>query len=134
MQANKRRDTRIELAVRSALHKMGLRFRVDYAPIKAGNRADIVFTRKRIAVFLDGCFWHGCPTHHVPPKSNMDYWIPKIRTNMERDLFVNDQLTSHGWTVLRYWSHEGIDDIVASIAAIVLNQPTSQNAMPINRE
>lgn len=86
MKANRRRDTKPELRIRSALHRSGLRFRVDTAPL-AGvrRRADIVLTRVHVAVFIDGCFWHGCPEHFIPPKTNADYWRQKIQRNRDRD-------------------------------------------------
>ncbi|MBX3068791.1 MAG: very short patch repair endonuclease [Cryobacterium sp.] len=119
MQSNRRRDTKLELKVRSALHKDGLRFRVDYPPFTRGHRADIVFTRVRIAVFLDGCFWHGCPLHYIPPKTNPGYWIPKIRGNSNRDRAITEELQNAGWIVLRYWEHEDLDQVVRQISAEV---------------
>ncbi|MGP5920750.1 very short patch repair endonuclease, partial [Brachybacterium alimentarium] len=87
MRANRRRDTGIELAIRRRLHARGLRFRVDYAADRTDRRrrADIVFTRVRVAIFIDGCFWHGCPEHYVEPKKNRDYRLPKIERNKARD-------------------------------------------------
>src|SRR5699024_4487195 len=110
MRANKRKETRPELALRSRLHARGLRFRVDFAPLNGTRRrADVVFTRARIAVFVDGCFWHGCPDHFVAPKSNADYWREKIQTNVERDRDTDHKLLAAGWTVLRLWEHEELD-------------------------
>lgn len=107
MLANKRRDTSTEMAVRRALHSRGLRYRVDYAPIPGlRRRADIVFTRARIAVFIDGCFWHGCPVHGTTPKRNADYWGPKLAANVERDRDTDRRLEAAGWHVLRFWEHE----------------------------
>lgn len=107
MVANKSRDTKPELRLRSQLHRRGLRFRVDIAPVKGTRRrADVVFTRTRIAVFVDGCFWHGCPDHFIEPKSNADYWRNKILTNVERDRDTDRKLLAAGWTVLRFWEHE----------------------------
>ena len=107
MLANKRRDTSTEMVVRRALHSRGLRYRVDYAPIPGlRRRADIVFTRARIAVFIDGCFWHGCPVHGTAPKRNADYWEPKLVANVERDRDTDQRLENAGWHVLRFWEHE----------------------------
>lgn len=107
MKANRRRDTRPELRIRRILHSRGLRYRTDYAPGEdRRRRADIVFTRARIAVFVDGCFWHGCPEHFIPPKSNPEYWGPKIETNRRRDAETTAQLHEAGWTVMRFWEHE----------------------------
>lgn len=116
MLGNRARDTKPELAVRRALHELGYRYRVDFRPTPASrSRADIVFTRRRIAVFLDGCFWHSCPEHATVPQANADYWIPKLRRNAERDQEVSALLKSLGWTVLRFWEHQPTGQIVQSI-------------------
>jgi DNA mismatch endonuclease (patch repair protein) len=116
MLANKRRDTSIELAVRSRLHGIGLRYRVDYPPVPGlRRRADIVFTRARLAIFIDGCFWHGCPKHGTSPKRNAAYWGPKIANNIARDTDTNDRLRAAGWKVVRFWEHESLESIVTSI-------------------
>lgn len=120
MLANRRRDTSIELAVRRRLHSWGLRYRVDYPPLSGvRRRADIVFTRAKLAVFIDGCFWHQCPIHGVLPKQNASYWSPKLSANVARDANTNDMLTSAGWTVLRFWEHEDPDYVAAEIMAAV---------------
>lgn len=107
MRANRGRDTQPELAVRRILHAKGLRYRVDVRPDPTiRRRADIVFRRKRVAVFIDGCYWHGCPDHFVMPKSNTDYWSQKIGRNRERDAETTQALTECGWKVLRFWEHE----------------------------
>lgn len=107
MQAIRRTDTKPEMAVRRLLHAAGKRYRVDYAPEPAlRRRADIVFTRQRIAVFIDGCFWHGCPEHFRSPSANQDYWTPKLARNRERDVDTTARLESGGWTVMRFWEHE----------------------------
>lgn len=117
MQAQKTTGTRIELKIRRALHALGYRYRVNYRPLPNHKfRGDIVWSRRRLVVFLDGCFWHGCPTHGTTPKSNTDWWRNKIRGNRERDRRVDDILQQHGWTVLRFWEHDDIDGIVRSIA------------------
>ena len=106
---------------------MGLRYRVDY-PADTGDRrrrVDIVFTRARVAVFIDGCFWHGCPTHFVEPKNNADYWRPKIQRNRERDLESTARLESAGWTVLRFWEHEDPGGAAELIRATVLSAPSN---------
>lgn len=115
MQSNHGRDTSPELAVRRLLHAAGLRYRVDFAPLGGRRRADIVFTRKRIAVFIDGCFWHGCPIHATRPKANADYWVPKLERNIERDHETTTTLESAGWTVLRFWEHEMPTDVAEAI-------------------
>jgi DNA mismatch endonuclease (patch repair protein) len=105
---NRKRDTRPEVALRAALHRRGLRFRKDYLIEANGIRlvADIVFTRLRVAVFLDGCFWHGCGLHQRVPRRNAEYWIPKLEGNVARDRRVDDALSTAGWTVRRVWEHE----------------------------
>ena len=97
--ANKRTGTKCEVALRSALHRMGLRFRKDLLLRVGGLRVhpDVVFTRARVAVFVDGCFWHGCPTHATKPKSNQGYWGPKLAANEARDRRVNAALGAAGW-------------------------------------
>lgn len=117
MLANKRRDTTTELAVRRLLHARGLRYRVDYAPVPGlRRRADIVFTRARLAIFIDGCFWHGCPIHATSPKRNSDYWGPKLAANVARDADTNARLEGAGWRVLRFWEHEAPTAVVDRIA------------------
>ena len=121
MQANRSRDTGPELAVRSILHARGLRYRVALAPLKElRRRADIVFTSRRIAVFIDGCFWHGCPEHGRRSfNHNADYWPGKIAGNVARDAETTARLTEAGWTVLRFWEHESADSVATSIEQVV---------------
>lgn len=129
MRGNRRRDTSLELVVRRALHAAGFRYRVDYPPI-AGlrSRADIVFTRLRIAVYLDGCFWHRCPQHGTTPRANADYWVPKLARNQERDAAATKVLTEAGWIVLRFWEHEEPASVVDHIAAVATSAPTGRDA------
>ncbi len=95
---------------------MGLRYRVHSRPITSLQRtADLVFPRQRIAVFIDGCFWHGCPEHHRQPAANADYWIAKIGRNRSRDLATDAALEEHGWKSLRFWSHENPQDVAELI-------------------
>ena len=112
MRGNRRRDTRPERALRSALHARGLRFRVDL-PLRLPEgrpvRPDVVFTRHRVAVFVDGCFWHGCPAHGNTPRANADYWVAKIERNRARDRRVDAGLLQVGWSSLRVWEHEPVD-------------------------
>ncbi|MFJ6113684.1 very short patch repair endonuclease [Agrococcus sediminis] len=117
MRANVRRDTKPEIAVRRLLHAAGLRYRVDVAPLSSDKRrrADIVFTRKKIAMFIDGCFWHGCPQHFVLPKANADYWKPKIARNRERDSETTARLEEEGWLALRFWEHEEPADVARRV-------------------
>jgi DNA mismatch endonuclease (patch repair protein) len=108
MQANRRVDTRPELRLRSALHRLGLRFRTDL-PLSLPElrvRPDVVFTRHHLAVFLDGCFWHSCPEHGATPKANSAYWTAKLERNRRRDARVAAALETAGWKVVRVWEHE----------------------------
>ena len=90
------------------LHRNGLRFRKDYTIRLSDGRAvhaDIAFTRPRVAVFVDGCFWHSCPEHGTIPKSNQEYWVPKLKQNVDRDRTIDRELRAAGWRVLRFWEH-----------------------------
>lgn len=116
MRSNRGRDTSLELRVRRELHRRGHRYRVDFAPLPGlRSRADIVFTRTRLAVYLDGCFWHGCPEHGVSPAANPDYWIPKLARNKERDAHATAALQDAGWIALRFWEHESTTLVVDRI-------------------
>lgn len=121
MQAIRSRDTRPEMAIRRALHRLGLRYRVAIAPEPSlRRRADIVFTKARVAVFIDGCFWHGCPTHGRKRfNHNVDYWPAKIKTNMARDRDTTEQLRQAGWTVMRFWEHEEEKKVVEAICCTI---------------
>lgn len=112
MQANRNRDTKPELRLRRLLHAQGFRYRVCHKPLP-GSRltADIVFTRSKVVVFLDGCFWHGCPEHFKLPKRNADYWRSKIGRNRNRDALFDQQLATEGWTVVRAWEHEDLESV-----------------------
>ena len=108
MRSNRRSDTKPEVALRSLLHRTGLRFRKDF-PIRLSGggvvHADIAFTRSKVAVFVDGCFWHCCPVHGTIPKSNQEYWVPKLKQNVDRDRMKDRELLIAGWRVLRFWEH-----------------------------
>jgi DNA mismatch endonuclease (patch repair protein) len=121
MKGNKGRDTVPEIAVRSALHSTGLRFRKNVRPMKALRcTADIVFPTERVAVFIDGCFWHSCPEHGRVPGKNRSYWSEKLERNVARDARNTAALAAAGWTVLRYWEHERIEQVVGDIRGRVL--------------
>jgi len=111
MRGNRRRDTSPELRLRKLLHAQGLRFRVDLVILTRSRRVrpDIVFPRQRVVVFVDGCFWHGCPEHLVRSRSNRDYWDAKLARNLSRDHADNEALNRDGWTVVRVWGHETAD-------------------------
>jgi DNA mismatch endonuclease (patch repair protein) len=107
MQRTGRRDTAAELAVRSELHRRGLRYFVDRRVVAGTRRrVDIVFPRRSVAVLVDGCFWHSCPIHRTVPKANRDWWVAKLAANEARDRATDAQLEAAGWTVLRFWEHE----------------------------
>lgn len=107
MQRQARRDTGPEMALRSELHRLGLRYRVNARPLPGfRRRADIIFTRARVAVFVDGCFWHGCPEHASTPKANSEWWRDKIAANVARDRDTDSRLQDAGWSVVRVWEHE----------------------------
>lgn len=127
MRANRRRDTQPERRLRSLLHAQGMRFRVDHRVV-AGSvaaRADIVFTRARVAVFVDGCFWHACPIHGNEPGRNRAYWTPKLRRNVERDHRVTLALEKAGWAVVRAWEHESPVEVAERVALIVRQAATT---------
>ena len=117
MRAIRRRNTRPELRIRSLVHRAGLRYRVDerVGSGRSAPRPDIAFTGQRIAVFIDGCFWHQCPEHATMPKANRDFWEPKLRRNVERDRENDAALEAMGWTVLRFWEHEDPDEVATAI-------------------
>ena len=120
MRSNRRRDTGPEMAVRRLLHASGLRYRVDYPlPFDRRRKADIAFTRQRIAVFIDGCFWHGCPEHFVAPKTNSDYWRVKIAGNIARDQDSDSRLQAAGWIVLRSWEREDPGTVAQRVREMV---------------
>src|SRR3954447_14965887 len=112
MRANTR-PTKPEVAARSALHRRGLRFRKSLK-IKIGERwtqPDLAFPRTRVAVFIDGCFWHRCPEHGNSPRANSDYWTPKLDRNVARDRDTDRRLAALGWTVIRAWEHESPESV-----------------------
>jgi DNA mismatch endonuclease (patch repair protein) len=120
MRGNKGRDTRPERALRSAVHALGLRYRVGVRPLKGVRRtADLVFTRAKVAVFLDGCFWHGCPEHHRPAKKNAEFWQTKINSNRARDAETDLMLTDQGWDVVRIWEHADPASASLQVAEVV---------------
>lgn len=115
-----RRDTRPEIALRSHLHALGLRYRVDKAVLPdKRRRVDVVFGPARVAVFVDGCFWHGCPEHGTLPRSNATYWREKIEANRARDADTNARLEREGWAVVRLWEHEDMAERAQAVAALV---------------
>jgi DNA mismatch endonuclease (patch repair protein) len=124
MQATRGRDTAPELALRRELHRRGLRYRVDM-PVVPGlrRRADIVFTRARVAVFVDGCYWHGCPQHATFAKSNAEFWAAKIAANQARDADTGRRLRQAGWTVVRVWEHDTAEAAADQVQAALRRRP-----------
>jgi DNA mismatch endonuclease, patch repair protein len=117
MRSNRRSDTRPELALRAALHAMGYRYRKDFRLDLPSRRVrpDIAFTSRKVAVFVDGCFWHACPDHGSKPKNNDWYWSPKLAKNVERDRAADEALAQAGWTVVRLWEHVPLADAIALV-------------------
>jgi DNA mismatch endonuclease (patch repair protein) len=123
MQANRGRDTKPELALRSAVHALGLRYRVNARPLKSVRRtADLVFGRARVAVFMDGCFWHGCPDHHTVAATNSAFWAEKVTTNRRRDADTDRRLEEAGWLCVRVWEHEDPHDAALKIRDMVADR------------
>jgi DNA mismatch endonuclease, patch repair protein len=124
MRANRRRDTNPEMRLRRALHAVGYRYFVDKRLDLPGRRvrADLVFAKARVAIFVDGCFWHGCPEHCRMPSDPSGYWHAKLRRNIERDQVVRDALTAAGWQVVRIWEHTSIDQAVNQVQAALSGQ------------
>ena len=98
------RDTQPEVSLRKALWSLGVRGYRKHPNLP--GRPDLLFPRLKVVVFVDGCFWHGCPEHHTMPRSNTDYWIGKLDLNRRRDSAVNDRIEGMGYCVLRIWEHE----------------------------
>jgi DNA mismatch endonuclease, patch repair protein len=131
MRGIRRQGTQPERALRSELHRRGYRFRVDYpVPVEGRSpRPDIAFTRDKLAVFVDGCFWHGCPEHGSRPRENVHYWRPKIARNVERDREQDARLTDAGWIVLRVWAHEKTE-VAADRIEELLTRQRGREAIP----
>ncbi|MGW3284427.1 very short patch repair endonuclease [Streptomyces sp. NPDC001002] len=121
------KDTGAELAVRRLLHAAGLRYRVEYpVPGMARRRLDMAFTRAKVAILIDGCFWHGCPVHATQPKANAEWWRQKLDRNIARDRETTAHLVAQGWTVLRFWEHEEPGSVAARVSATVERRRTEQ--------
>lgn len=133
MRANRRTDTKPEMALRRALHGQGFRYRKDFRIDLDGTRVrpDIAFTARRVAVFVDGCFWHVCPEHGTRPANNTWYWGPKLTRNMERDRTADAALEAAGWRVVRIWEHVPLDAAVAAVVAAVGPLPGHPPVVPV---
>jgi DNA mismatch endonuclease, patch repair protein len=125
MRANRRTDTKPEVALRRELHRQGFRYRKDYRLdlTAARVRPDIAFTARRVAVFVDGCFWHCCPEHGSQPANNTWYWKPKLERNVERDRAADAALTAAGWSVVRVWEHESLEAAVGAVVSALAVSP-----------
>jgi DNA mismatch endonuclease, patch repair protein len=142
MRANRRTDTKPELALRHALHRLGYRYRKDYRlDLDSGRRVrpDIVFTARKVAVFVDGCFWHACPDHGSKPKTNEWYWSPKLVKNVERDRMNDAALILAGWTVVRLWEHVPLEHAIATVVTTLAasrgaGPPPTQDAQDAREE
>lgn len=132
MQSNRARDTKPELALRSAVHALGLRYRVAARPLPQLRRtADMVFASARVAVFLDGCFWHGCPEHHTAARSNATFWAEKVLANRDRDRDTDRRLAKAGWLSLRIWEHEDSEVAARVVAQVVrARRPAAPSLRP----
>jgi DNA mismatch endonuclease, patch repair protein len=120
MLGNRSRDTKPEMALRRSLHAQGLRYRVDAAPLKGlRRRADVLFTRAKVAVYVDGCFWHGCHEHYKPPGTNALYWAAKVERNRVRDQDTDSRLEAEGWDVVRVWEHEPVEQAAKRVREAV---------------
>jgi DNA mismatch endonuclease, patch repair protein len=123
MQANRSRDTKPELALRRALHAMGLRFRVCAKPVPEIPRSvDVLFRPARVAVEVRGCFWHGCPEHYRKPKANESYWSAKVARNVARDADTARRLEEAGWLLMVVWEHDDPDEAAAKVSSTVLQR------------
>ncbi len=123
MSRQRTRDTEPEVLLRRELHRRGLRYRVD-APLPGmpRRRADLLFTRVKVAVFVDGCFWHGCPEHKTAPLKNGAWWAAKLARNVERDIETGRHLSSLGWRVLRVWEHQDMEHAATDIERVVRSE------------
>ncbi|MEP0806541.1 MAG: DNA mismatch endonuclease Vsr [Chloroflexota bacterium] len=131
MKAVRHSGTKAELALRDALDQRGLIYETDARPIpEFARKADILFREERIAVFVDGCFWHGCPIHGTQAKSNVEFWRKKIEANQRRDEDTNRVLQENGWMVIRVWEHENTEEATRRIATLCRqtkrNKPSSR--------
>jgi DNA mismatch endonuclease (patch repair protein) len=126
MERQGRRDTKPELALRRELWRRGLRYRVDVAPVRGSRRrADVVFTRAKVAVYVDGCYWHSCPVHATVPKANRDWWEAKLKANVQRDRDTDDRLRDAGWVVARVWEHEAVAEAADRVENVVRGRLSS---------
>lgn len=134
MLANRGRDTKPEMALRRALHAAGYRYRVDTKPLANLNRrADLVFTKRQVAVFVHGCYWHGCPDHYTVPKRNADFWSQKVVRNRQRDAETVTCLSEAGWDVVVVWEHEPVHEalerVTTALATAAADAPATRSRL-----
>jgi len=129
MKSVRRSGTKAEELLRKALTEQGLKkYQVDARPLPNSSRkADILFPKERVAVFVDGCFWHGCPIHSTQAKTNAEFWDQKIKANKRRDVDTNRTLKKSGWLVLRVWEHENPQGAAKRIAKIMSKRRETMN-------
>jgi len=132
MRGNRSRDTKPELALRSAVHAVGLRYRVAARPLADLPRtADLVFRPARVAVFMDGCFWHGCPAHHTKATTHAQFWAQKVERNMQRDRDTDTRLAAAGWLPVRVWEHEDPIEAARRVVDLVrMRSPRPTRVVP----
>ncbi|WP_199825495.1 very short patch repair endonuclease [Streptomyces sp. SCSIO 75703] len=134
MSRQKSRDTEVELTLRRALHAAGLRYRVHRRPLPGVRReADVLFSPAKVAVFVDGCFWHGCPTHATWPKNNAEFWRTKIEGNRRRDRDTDERLAAAGWLAVRVWEHEDPIQAADRVREIVTERRAERELARANR-
>ncbi len=133
MASIKSKDTKIEIKLRSILWNLGYRYRIHYPII---GKPDIVFPKERVAIFCDGCFWHGCPKCYKRPQSNQEYWDAKILKNQKRAKLVNKELVADGWQILRFWGHEVHKNIESVVQLIeeTLHKKRRNSTLPISSD
>jgi DNA mismatch endonuclease, patch repair protein len=131
----RQKGTDAEIALRRELYRGGLRYRIDYEVMKKPRRvADVAFPGLKIAIFVDGCFWHGCPEHATWPKQNAEFWRQKIEANRHRDADTNSRLLGAGWTVLRFWEHESPIRAAETVAQTVARAKAKRCTSPLANE
>lgn len=135
MRSNKGRDTSPELALRRRVHRLGLRYRVNERPLRSLRRTgDLLFRRAKLVVFVDGCFWHSCPDHGSLPATRQEWWTAKLERTVQRDRETNAALRAAGWTVLRIWEHEDMDEaaqrVVATLVKLRLRHDCTRSNAP----
>lgn len=130
MSQQRRSGTNPEIALRRQLWRMGLRYRIDHRILGGRRRIDIAFTQAKVAVFVDGCFWHACPEHATSPANNAGWWAEKLAANVRRDRNTDSRLEECGWTVVRVWEHESADEAAQRIERLVRGRPRPHTADP----